>query len=104
MFCYRGWVFAASNSDVWLLHSVNFSEQISQFLAQKQFELALRMAVSRFFFMFSLYIFTNMFLSFFHHFQYIFSGDDTGVGRGEKSIDKTYRKFERFLSLLQTKF
>lgn len=40
----KGWVFAASNSDVWLLHAVNFPDQISQFLAQKQFELALRMA------------------------------------------------------------
>lgn len=42
---YSGWVFAASNSDVWLLHAVSFPEQISQLLAQKQFELALHMAV-----------------------------------------------------------
>ncbi|KAG8183005.1 hypothetical protein JTE90_017093 [Oedothorax gibbosus] len=40
----RGWVFAASNSDVWLLHAVSFPEQISQLLSQKQFELALHMA------------------------------------------------------------
>ncbi|XP_054708106.1 vam6/Vps39-like protein [Uloborus diversus] len=40
----RGWVFAASNSDVWLLHAVSFTEQISQLLSEKQFELALRMA------------------------------------------------------------
>ncbi|GFR11295.1 hypothetical protein TNCT_648011 [Trichonephila clavata] len=40
----RGWIFAASNSDVWLLHAVNFPEQITQLLSQKQFELALHMA------------------------------------------------------------
>ncbi|XP_042910118.1 vam6/Vps39-like protein isoform X1 [Parasteatoda tepidariorum] len=40
----QGWVFAASNSDVWLLHAVNFPEQITQLLSQKQFDLALRMA------------------------------------------------------------
>ncbi|GIY79149.1 hypothetical protein CDAR_216581 [Caerostris darwini] len=40
----RGAVFVASNSDVWLLHAVNFPEQITQLLSQKQFELALHMA------------------------------------------------------------